>query len=457
MSALKANGARTRVSEARGHGGGDWGRDRGEELSPPTGRARLLAVTALVLFVIGVLGAVVLAVDRFPRGLWVAALLAGTLVAVAFAAVRTGAGRWIALAAAFAFLAGLIAVLVTSDAALLAGVGVLAVVVLACVAARAALAAPPDLPRAPRPSHAVVFWNPKSGGGKAERARLDEQARRRGIEPVELRPGEDLNELVRAAVASGADALAAAGGDGTQAIVATAAAEHGLPYACIPAGTRNHFALDLGVDRDDVVGALDALVDGRERRVDLAEVNGRVFVNNVSLGIYADAVQREGYRDAKLRTISRAIPEMLGPDGTPPDLRWTGPDGREHRSGAVILVSNNAYRLRAVGAGTRPRMDTGRVGVAVFQTLAQRQSDKGHGPVRQWSAPAFEVRSDHQVPAGLDGEAVNLEPPVHFASRPAALTVRIAPHHPGASPSAGLPDSVRELVPRLVHVAAGRA
>ena len=95
-----------------------------------------------------------------------------------------------------------------------------------------------------------------------------------------------------------------AGGDGSQAIVAAMAAEAGLPYACIPAGTRNHFALDLGVDRDDVVGALDALVDGRERRVDLAEVNGRVFVNNVSLGVYAEAVQREGYREAKLRTIS---------------------------------------------------------------------------------------------------------------------------------------------------------
>ena len=114
-------------------------------------------------------------------------------------------------------------------------------------------------------------------------------------------------------MADGADALGAAGGDGTQAIVAAAAAAHGLPYACIPAGTRNHFALDLGVGREDVVGALDALVNGGERRVDLAEVNGRVFVNNVSLGVYAEAVQKEGYRDAKLRTIFGRCPTPSAP------------------------------------------------------------------------------------------------------------------------------------------------
>ena len=139
---------------------------------------------------------------------------------------------------------------------------------------------------------------------------------------------------MRAAVADGADGLAMAGGDGSQAIVAAIAAELDLPYSCIPAGTRNHFALDLGVDRDDVVGALDAFVDGGERRVDLAEVNGRVFVNNVSLGLYAEAVQRKGYRDAKLRTILDTLPEVLGPDSEGLDLRWRGPGGHEHSSGA---------------------------------------------------------------------------------------------------------------------------
>ena len=144
-----------------------------------------------------------------------------------------------------------------------------------------------------------------------------------GIEPIELKPGDDLETLVRGAVERGADGLAMAGGDGSQAIVAAVAAELGLPYACMPAGTRNHFALDLGVDRDDVVGALDAFVDGGERRVDLAEVNGRVFVNNVSLGLYAEAVQRAGLPRRQDPHPARHRARRARPDGSELDLRWT--------------------------------------------------------------------------------------------------------------------------------------
>src|SRR6202035_2602086 len=188
-----------------------------------------------------------------------------------------------------------------------------------------------------------------------ERFHVADEARKRGVEAVEMHLGDDLATLVHDAIENGADALGVAGGDGTQAIVAAIAAERGLPYVCVPAGTRNHFALDLGVDRDDVVGALDAFVDGGERRVDLAEVNGRVFVNNVSLGLYADAVQQSGYRDAKIRTLLDTVPEVLGPDAKPPDLTWSGDDGA--RSGVAILVSNNRYRLmRLLNSGTRPRL-----------------------------------------------------------------------------------------------------
>src|SRR5438067_10851577 len=147
------------------------------------------------------------------------------------------------------------------------------------LAARIAFRIHVNLPRAARPQRPVLFYNPRSGGGKAARFRLRLEARRRGIEPVELRQGDDLEHLVRDAVFDGADALAMAGGDGSQAIVAMVAAELSLPYACIPAGTRNHFALDLGVDRGDVAGALDAFVDGGERRVGLAEVDDQVIVN----------------------------------------------------------------------------------------------------------------------------------------------------------------------------------
>jgi diacylglycerol kinase family enzyme len=132
--------------------------------------------------------------------------------------------------------------------------------------------------------------NPKSGGGKAERFRLAELCRERGIEPIVLGPGGDLLALVEDAVARGADLVGMAGGDGSQALVASVANRHGVPHVVVPADTRNHFALDLGLDRDDVVGALDAYADGVDRAIDLAEVNGRVFVNNASMGVYARVV-----------------------------------------------------------------------------------------------------------------------------------------------------------------------
>ena len=129
---------------------------------------------------------------------------------------------------------------------------------------------------------------------RRRRAAVAEHARERGVETVVLAPDASLDALVAEAVASGADALGVAGGDGSLAVGAAAALAHGIPFVCIPAGTRNHFALDVGVDRRDVVGALDAFTDGVERRIDVAEVNGRLFLNNVSLGIYGDAVRATG-------------------------------------------------------------------------------------------------------------------------------------------------------------------
>ena len=238
-----------------------------------------------------------------------------------------------------------------------------------------------------------------------------------------------------------------AGGDGSQAIVAAIAAEHGLPYACIPAGTRNHFALDLGVNWDDVVGALEALVDGVERVVDLAEVNGRVFVNNVSLGLYGHAVQHGSYREAKVRTLLDTVPEVVGP-GSKPELRWRDPDGAAHERSMAIVVSNNSYRLEpGMGAGSRPRLDAGVLGLTVLGA-------PGDTPVlRTWTRNAFDVDARGPVPAGVDGEALLFDPPLRFRSRPAALRCLIAPHHPGASPSAFAPVGPWAAVRALVGIA----
>jgi diacylglycerol kinase family enzyme len=180
------------------------------------------------------------------------------------------------------------------------------------------------------PARPILFVNPRSGGGAAVRARIAERARSLGIEAVNVAPDQTPARLAGAAVASGAGALGMAGGDGSLAVVAAVASGHGLPFICVPAGTRNHFALDLGIDRHDLSGALDAFTDGLERRIDVAEVNGRMFLNNVSLGIYGEAVRRPAYRDAKLRTLLETAQEVLGPSAPALGMRLLDDAGREH-------------------------------------------------------------------------------------------------------------------------------
>jgi diacylglycerol kinase family enzyme len=289
---------------------------------------------------------------------------------------------------------------------------------------------PADPPRRP-----VLFINPRSGDGKAARAGLAEQAREKGIEAVILAPDQDLAALAGDAAAAGADVLGMAGGDGSLAVVAAVAAAHGIPFVCVPAGTRNHFALDVGVDRQDLTGALEAFTGGVERRIDTAEVNGRMFLNNVSLGIYGDAVHSPAYRDAKVRTLLETAAEVMGPGAEAPALGLTDDLGREHRQPAIVLVSNNPYALdRPLARGTRPALDSGQLGIVVLDP----PGDSPHPPARAWTASQLEVNAPGPVHAGVDGEAVNLDPPLRFATRPASLRVRISPRHPGASPSARL-------------------
>jgi diacylglycerol kinase family enzyme len=411
---------------------------------------RLMAMVSLVLFAASVVLAVVLGVQRFPRGLSVLACVVVALGAGWWALVHRGFARVVGAAVAGVLLVGAV-VLVVLEGGLLWDALVLVGLVVSVSAAGRLFVVRAQLPAASPPQRPVLFYNPKSGGGKAERFQVAREARARGVEPVELHLGDELGTLVCNAIERGADAVGVAGGDGTQAIVAAIAAERHLPYVCVPAGTRNHFALDLGVDRDDVVGALDAFTKGRERVVDLAEVNGRVFVNNVSLGVYAEAVQSAGYRDAKLRTLADTVPTVLGPSGEPLDLRFAGADGREHKTGAVVMVSNDPYRLgRVLGSGTRPRLDAGELGITVAGEDAGGGANKR---VEEWSAPSFEVRSDGPVAAGIDGEAVQLDPPLQFRTRPHALRVRIAPQHPGASPSAAMPEGFREAIGVIARIA----
>jgi diacylglycerol kinase family enzyme len=285
------------------------------------------------------------------------------------------------------------------------------------------------------PQRPVLLVNPKSGEGKAAQAGLAERARERGIDVIDVRPGANLAMLVDEAVTRGADALGMAGGDGSLAVVAAAARAHRLPFICLPAGTRNHFALDLGVDRDDLVGSLDAFTDGVERVIDVAEVNGRLFLNNVSLGIYGNAVQQPAYRDAKARTLLQTAAQVLGPSSAAADLQLGDDRGRLYRRPAVVLVSNNPYALGPPPvAGTRPALDSGRLGVVVLDAPSV-----GRSPGRAWTAIRLEVTAPRSLHAGIDGEAVELVPPLEFATRPAALRVRISARHASRNAEARRP------------------
>jgi diacylglycerol kinase family enzyme len=269
----------------------------------------------------------------------------------------------------------------------------------------------------------VLFINPASGGGTAARVELGEKAGALGIRSVVVEPGRDLAALVRDAIASGADALGMAGGDGSMAVVAAAASCHDLPFVCVPAGTRNHFARDLGVAPRDPVGALAAFTDGVERRIDLGEVNGQIFVNNVSLGIYGDAVQRPEYRNAKARVLLETAQEVWGASATAPPLRIVDDLGREHTQPAMVLVSNNPYALEGRPAhGARPRLDTGRLGVVVLGGPKKPP----HRAAQAWTGSSLNIEAGAPLHVGRDGEAVTLDPPLHFVSRPGVLRVRIA-------------------------------
>jgi diacylglycerol kinase family enzyme len=316
----------------------------------------------------------------------------------------------------------------------------------------------------------VLIMNLKSGGGKAERFHLVDECRARGIRPVVLQPGDDLIALAEDAVASGAPAIGMAGGDGSQAAVASVAARRGVPHVCVPAGTRNHFALDLGLDRTDVVGALEAYSDQVERTVDLATVNGRTFVNNCSLGLYARVVQSPEYRDAKLRTAAEVLPDLIGPDAEPLDLRFSGPNGRTFTTAHLILVSNNPYQLAHPGGrGTRARLDLGLLGIVAaqvedaddarrFMLLELAGQVQRFAGWQEWTDEEFVVDSGRPVEVGVDGEAFLLAPPLRFRIHPAALRIWLPKSALRVSPAArAVRLLARSTAADLASVAAGAA
>jgi len=318
---------------------------------------------------------------------------------------------------------------------------------LAGMAARSALAGNradwhmPERPAEPSARHPYLIMNPNSGGGKVGKFDLKRKAEELGAEVFLMNGPEpvDVAEVAREAVAGGADLLGVAGGDGTQALVAGVAAEHGIPFLVITAGTRNHFALDLGLDRDDPAACLGALSDGVELRVDLGVIGGQTFVNNASFGAYAEIVESPAYRGDKRSTTLDLLPDLLqGHRGARLAARV---DGVQISAPQALLVANNPYGTGDIaGLSRRARLDRGLLGVVGVKVASARQAvgllrgTRAAG-LTVLTAQKIEVTADMpQIPVGIDGEAVSMPTPVQCTIRPRALRVWVPRTRPGVAP-----------------------
>ena len=408
----------------------------------PTTRERWLARLAFL----AAAGAVVVLLAGGRGSLAVLAVgvlgLALTLAGGWWFLSRRGVVRWIGASLVVAAPVGVV-VFYASHERLNDVIAVLILAAVAVIAARDALSRsrpPSGMPerRTPAPAQPYLIMNPRSGGGKVGRFELVAKSEELGAHVALLEgPGPvDVAELARAAVADGADLLGVAGGDGTQALVAGIASDHDLPFLVISAGTRNHFALDLGLDRERPDLGLDALRDGVEVRIDLGLIGDRTFVNNASFGAYADVVQSPAYRDDKRGTTLRLLPDILsGHRG--PQLVVTV-DDVVIEAPKALLVSNNPYELGDVaGLGRRARLDTGELGVVAItiDTAAQAAGLlAGHRArgLRRLTAREVVVDADvPEIPVGIDGEAVLMPTPVRCTIQPMALRVRLPVERPG--------------------------
>jgi diacylglycerol kinase family enzyme len=421
--------------------------------------ARLSFVLAFVAIAVVVAFAEWKSLVMFAIGVVAAAV---SLTAAFFVLSRRGVLRWLALAV---FAAAPITVLVIYAFASLLWVAAVAAGawLLAGVTAREALAENkadwrmPEFAATPA-RHPFLIMNPRSGGGKVGKFDLKRKAEALGAEVFLMEgPGlVDVAAVARQAVADGADLLGVAGGDGTQALVAGVASEHGIPFLVITAGTRNHFALDLGLDRENPVACLSALSDGVELRVDLGVISGHTFVNNVSFGAYAEIVQTPAYRDDKVRTTLDTLPELLqGQRGT----RFSAvADGETIDGPQALLVGSNPYETGDIaGLGRRARLDRGVLGVVAVMVDSAREAvgllrGRNSTGLRVLTAQSVVVSSSaDRIPVGIDGESVWLPTPVRCTVRPGALRVRVPKDRPGVPP----PKPAISL-PRLRHLASFR-
>jgi diacylglycerol kinase family enzyme len=311
----------------------------------------------------------------------------------------------------------------------------------------------------------VLVLNPRSGSVQAVHDQLLEAAGRYGVEVREAATPAELVAVAREAAGGGADVIGVAGGDGSLAAVAGVAIEAELPFVCVPAGTRNHFARDLGLDRGDPAAAIEAFVAGPERRVDVATAGGRLFLNNASIGVYAALVHEPSYRDDRLGAVGGVLEAMLERDALPVHASFRDGSGVAWDQVLLLFVSNNAYPLTNLGG--RPRLDAGLLEVSALrrtegqeigralENLFSGNYQAGEGWAR-WTTTSFEVDSPSgKLEVGIDGEPVVLDTPVEFRIRAGALRVLLPPPRPGSGRASKSPAPRRRTL-RLAPTPEGR-
>jgi diacylglycerol kinase family enzyme len=292
-----------------------------------------------------------------------------------------------------------------------------------------------------------VILNEKGGTLKdrepgAMRRQLDAAFAERGInirfaDAPDGDIGAAARSIIEAARSGEIEAVVAGGGDGTLSAVAGVLAGSGVPLGVLPLGTLNHFAKDLGLPLE-TEAAVAVIAGGHRRRVDLAEVNGRIFINNSSVGLYSHmVVDRERRQDtgwSKWPAMTLALLRVLRRFPTRRLLLCAEGDTVPYRT-PCLFVGNNAYRLQLPALGTRERLDEGTLSVYVARPagplgllrLAAHAALGGLDLARDFETlrvPAAEIRSRaSRLLVALDGEVVAMRPPLRYRIRPGALDV----------------------------------
>jgi diacylglycerol kinase family enzyme len=286
----------------------------------------------------------------------------------------------------------------------------------------------------------TVLVNPTAGGNTSDPSPdIAAAFTALGATPhiVTLQPGDDVATLARDAART-SEVVVAAGGDGTVNTVAGAVAGTHAALGVLPAGTLNHFARDLKLP-GDVSGAIAKVVAGHQVRVDAAEVNGHLFVNNSSIGVYPNAVaMREQLREAGYRKWTAMVIAAWRVFRTYRGLHvQLSVNGREISTRTpFVFVGNNEYTIEGLKVGAREQLTSGQLYVYLAPRIHTRQLPKfvlrsllGYAdadgafeiiPTTELTLTSTRYR---RLMVALDGETIPMELPLHYKARPGALRV----------------------------------